>query len=386
MPQQKKKKRVKHIGLYEASASTTSASSIGVEDKFREEHYISTLMTLPYDEIKGTKAEGDWHDIQGVLHGSVSKIPEDKRNIIQKTADKIYESGPIGSMAAGVADILPGIPFVDIIDPPSELSDPQMQTSRNLLGALSFPMMMKQAPKAIGRVATNIREPFGYSGSLKKMNKNIIRGEKVDRSKMSIADGGLRITGATESASSNILKDSGWVEPRKVKRIANAISRGIKSIVQDKPLYSVIGGSGERHKAVSDAREFLYRRTFGLKPRRGTKIFKENKDGTLSFNPKSKRGQLLIDEIKMGVNSPFGHGVMGGYSSKLKGGKIHYEDIWDFKMNPGEWKEVFHTNTHLKGWKSLYPYGREDLAKQAGLRTLVDLITTSPVIKGSVAY
>ena len=112
MPPEKKKKRVKHIGLYEAPASTTSASSIGVEDKFREEHYISTLMTLPYEEIKGTKAEGDWHDIQGVLHGSVSKMPEDKRNIIQKTADNLYESGPIGSMAAGVADILPGIPFL----------------------------------------------------------------------------------------------------------------------------------------------------------------------------------------------------------------------------------------------------------------------------------
>ena len=381
MPPEKKKKRVKHIGLYEAPASTTSASSIGVEDKFREEHYISTLMTLPYEEIKGTKAEGDWHDIQGVLHGSVSKMPEDKRNIIQKTADKLYESGPIGSMAAGVADILPGIPFVDIIGPPSELSDPQMQTSRNLLGALSIPMMMSQTPKAIGRVATNIREPFSYTGSLKKMKRNIIRGEKKDKSKMSVAEGGLRISGATE--------DSGWAEPSKVKRIAHAIGRSIKSIAQDKPLYSVIGGSGERHSAVSDAREFLYRRTFGLKPRRGTKIFKENKDGTLSFNPKSKRGQLLIDEIKMGADFPGPgsptHGVLGGYSSKLKGGKIHYEDIWDFKMHPSEWEEILKPPAALQGWGGLYR-SRQDLMTQAGLRTLVDLITTSPVIKGSVAY
>jgi len=355
-PNQKKKKRVKHIGLYEAPASTTSASSIGVEDKFREEHYISTLMTLPYEEIKGTKAEGDWHDIQGVLHGSVSKMPEDKRNIIQKTADKLYESGPIGSMAAGVADILPGIPFVDIIDPPSELSDPQMQTSRNLLGALSIPMMMSQTPKAIGRVATNIREPFGYGGSLKSIRENVMSGGK-------------------------------WMgEESEVKRIGKAIGRTIKSIVQDKPLYGTIGGGMKHHKAVNEAREYLYRTTFGLKPRKGTNIFKKNKDGTLSFNPKSERGQMLIDEIKMGADSPRGvtHGVMGGYSSKLKGGKIHYEDIWDFKMHPSEWKDIFHTNIHLKGWERLYPYGRQDLIKQAGLRTLVDLITTSPVIKGTV--
>jgi hypothetical protein len=365
MPPEKKKKRVKHIGLYEAPASTTSASSIGVEDKFREEHYISTLMTLPYEEIKGTKAEGDWHDIQGVLHGSVSKMPEDKRNIIQKTADKLYESGPIGSMAAGVADILPGIPFVDIIDPPSELSDPQMQTSRNLLGALSIPMMMSQTPKAIGRVATNIREPFGYGGSLKAISKNVKYGGGVGKEKY-------------------------WAEPSKAKRIGGAISRTIKSIVQDKPLYGVIGGGMKHHKAVNEAREFLYRKTFGLKPRKGTKIFKENKDGTLSFNPKSERGQMLIDEIKLvkdvAPGKTIGHGVMGGYSSKLKGGKIDYEDIWDFKMHPSEWKDIFHTNIHLKGWERLYPYGRQDLIKQAGLRTLVDLITTSPVIKGSVAY
>jgi len=145
------------------------------------------------------------------------------------------------------------------------------------------------------------------------------------------------------------------------------------------------------NKAVNEAREYLYRTTFGLNPRKGTNIFKKNKDGTLSFNPKSERGQMLIDEIKMGADMltktgarGVTHGVMGGYSWKLKGGKIHYEDIWDFKMHPSEWKDIFHTNVHLKGWERLYPYGRQDLIKQAGLRTLVDLITTSPVIKGTV--
>jgi len=395
MPPKKKKKKARYIELYEAPASTTSVSSIGVEDKFREEHYISTLMTLPYDEIKGTKAEGDWHDIQGVLHGSVSKMPEDKRNIIQKTADKIYESGPIGSVAAGVADILPGIPFVDIIDPPSQLSDPQMQTSRNLLGALSFPLMMSQTPKAIGRVATNIREPVGYGGSLSSIKQNVMGGQ---------------------GEIAYLAK-----EPSKVKRIGGAISRTIKSIVQDKPLYddkvkksmlwaNVASPRHPKHiSAVLDAREFLYRRTFGLKPRKGTKIFKENKDGTLSFNPKSKRAKILIAEIREGVSGKGGafslrenvynpwHGVMGGYTAKVRFGtkpsksggrrRIDYEDIWDFKMHPNEWKDIFHPNIHLKGLKKFYPYRpqREQMA-QAGLRTLVDVITTAPVIRGTVAF
>ena len=131
----------------------------------------------------------------------------------------------------------------------------------------------------------------------------------------------------------------------------------------------------------------MYRRTFGLKPRKGTKIFKENKDGTLSFNPKSERGKALIDEIKMGQDMKFEphHGVMGGYSAELKGGKIHYKDIWDFKMHPHEWKEIFKPNIHLKGMSRLIPYGhkRKQIA-QASLRTLIDAITTAPVIRGSV--
>ena len=384
-----KKKTSRHINLFGApkkkplAPASTTAVSVNKE-KFLRERYVGNLMSLSYEDVRDTTAEGDWHDIQSAIHGGISKTPKDKRNIIQKTADKIYESGPMGAAAAAVADVLPGIPFVDIIDPPSELADPTMQASRNLLGALSVPLMMSQAPKAIGRVATNIREPFSYAGSLKKMKRNLIRGEKIDRSKLSVAEGGLRISGPTG--------ESGWAEPSKVKRIAKAIGRTIKSVAQDKPLYGVVGGSGERHKAVNDAREFLYRRTFGLKPRKGTKIFKENKDGTLSFNPKSKRAQLLIDEIKTGKEGLLyegtdWHPVMGGYSGKVGEKTIKYKDVWDFKMHSGEWKDIFSQNVHLKGLKQLIPYGgKRDLMAQAGLRTLIDAITTAPVIRGTVPF
>jgi len=393
-----KKKTSRHINLFGApkkkplAPASTTAVSVKNKEKFLRERYVGNLMSLSYEDVRDTTAEGDWHDIQSVIHGGISKTPKDKRNIIQKTADKLYESGPMGAAAAAVADVLPGIPFVDIIDPPSELADPTMQASRNLLGALSVPLMMSQAPKAIGRVATNVRQPFAYGGSLKTVRENVMYG------------GGFG-------------QEAYWAEPSKVKRIGGAIGRAIKSLAQDTPLYElspfgkrslaqslVKSGKGtpelkkavkiriSRDAAVGDAREFLYRRTFGLKPRKGTKIFKENKDGTLSFNPESKRAQFLIDEIKGGqvimtdMKTPQ-HSVMGGYSAKFGEKTIKYEDVWDFKMHPGEWKEIFSPNVHLEGWKSIVPYGgKRDLMAQAGLRTLIDAITTAPVIRGTVPF
>jgi len=393
-----KKKTSRHINLFGApkkkplAPASTTAVSVKNKEKFLRERYVGNLMSLSYEDVRDTTAEGDWHDIQSAIHGGISKTPKDKRNIIQKTADKLYESGPMGAAAAAVADVLPGIPFVDIIDPPSELADPTMQASRNLLGALSIPLMMSQAPKAIGRVATNVRQPFAYGGSLKTVRENVMYG------------GGFG-------------QEAYWAEPSKVKRIGGAIGRAIKSLAQDTPLYElspfgkrslaqslVKSGKGtpelkkavkiriSRDAAVGDAREFLYRRTFGLKPRKGTKIFKENKDGTLSFNPESKRAQFLIDEIKGGqvimtdMKTPQ-HSVMGGYSAKFGEKTIKYEDVWDFKMHPGEWKEIFSPNVHLEGWKSIVPYGgKRDLMAQAGLRTLIDAITTAPVIRGTVPF
>ena len=366
-----------------------------IDDIIRESDIISALSAMSGDatniDTRNSMVGSQTFDLPSVALATperapeIRQAPEDKRNIIQKAADKLYESGPIGATAAAVADILPGIPFVDIIDPPHQLEDPQMQTARNLLGALSIPMTMKQAPKAVGRVATNIRMPFGYEGSLETI-------------KDAMMFGGDRIGGKGWKRY--------WAEPSKVKRVGAAIGRTIKSIVKDKPLYSRFPGAHSdkgRNLAISDAREFLYRKTFGLKPRRGTKIFKENKDGTLSFNPKSKRAKMFIEDIKRGVHEEMTrerglkegtyiptHGVMGGYSAKVKLGKrakIDYEDVWDFKMHPTEWKDIFQPNIHLEGWKQLIPYGgkRADIG-QATLRTFVDAITTPPVIKGTMPF
>ena len=195
---------VKHLGLTRLDS-----------EEYAREKYITSLVGLPYDSVKGTDMEGDWHDVQGELHGNISK---DERNVVQKAADDFYDWGILGATMAAAADILPGIPFVDILDPPSQLSDSQMQTSRNLLGALSIPMMMKQTPRAIGRVVTNIREPYGYGGTLATIRENVL-------------------FGAPGKGPSHASIEKYWAEPSRIKRISGAIGRTLKSIVQDVPLY-----------------------------------------------------------------------------------------------------------------------------------------------------
>ena len=56
-------------------------------------------------------------------------------------------------------------------------------------------------------------------------------------------------------------------------------------------------------------------------------------------------------------------------------------------MHPGEWKDIFQPNIHLEGMAKYFPYGgKRDLMAQAGLRTLIDAITTAPVIRGTVPF
>jgi hypothetical protein len=320
--------------------SAADKTAVFMDDsQLREEQYTRKLSGLSYKDVKDTDMESDWLDLQGQLYGTVS---EEKRNVVQRKADELYQSGPLGTAATVVADILPGIPFVDIIDPPEELSEPGMQQVRNILNLVGVAGGLLKTPQAFGRVATNIREPWGYGGSIKSITKHL-------RDKSTIG---------------------------KAKKLA-------KSVIKDEPIYprglpkNLIGwGMSDReYLAASDAREFLYRKMFGLKPRRGKNIFKENKDGTLSFNPKSARAQLLIDDVIYNEYTP--HKVMGQYSRKELGkGKVQYEDIWDFKMNPSDWSRVFNAIKR----RDLGEIGMG--AGQAAVRSLVHLITKPSHIKG----
>jgi hypothetical protein len=322
-------------------------------------------MGLSYKDVEGTEKEEDWLDLQSQLHGTVS---EDTRSTIQKRADEFYESGPIGATAAAVADLLPGIPFVDVIDPPSELPGKGMQEARNLLGGLGMLGGFYRAPQAVGRVATNIREPFQYGGTLEKVQTAM----GID----------------------------------KPKDIPGGLWRAFEAVYKDKPLYNILGessaqrrhmnivkgsaaqqlgigsgysrsggilGSDVRPPATVRATEVLYRKMFGLKPRTGKDIFKLNKDGTYSFNPENKYGRELLDAVIRDESSL--HSVMRSYKRTTGKSGISYEDIWDFKLNPGEVKGFFNALMKGKG-------GQREAVM--GVRALIHPLTDPVHIKGEI--
>ena len=318
-------------------------------------------------------------------YGSISADP---RSFIQKKADELYESGPAGAALAAIADILPGIPCVDIIDPPEQLSDPSSQAARKLFGAAGFIGGMSKAPQAAGYVSSNIKSPWAYSLPIDLLD--------------------------------NIKRRGVW--------------ESIKRFAQDKPLY--YWHSRPKRKSIpdyklryereydptADAREFLYRKMFGLKPRKGKNIFIENADGTFSLNPKSKRGRDLMREVVRDDYIPEVkdiHSVFGGYRRKEVSGVMYpgkrasfykrmeglsprearkiqakypedydlrtakkeiveYEDIWDFKMNPSEWSSI------LAGFKES-PKEAVMGSGFAAIRSLAHMITNPPHIKGRLA-
>jgi len=135
--------------------------------QFSDNQYAKKMISMSYEQVKGTILEKDWLDMQSARSGSIS---QDERNAVQKAADEFYDSGIIGAAAASAADLLPGIPFVDIIDPPEELSSDEMQTARNILTNAGMVATFggggkAVAQKSVGRVATNLRTPSGYGGS-----------------------------------------------------------------------------------------------------------------------------------------------------------------------------------------------------------------------------
>ena len=187
----------------------------------------------------------------------------------------------MGAALAAIADILPGIPFVDIIDPPEQLSDPSSQTARNIFGVAGLVGGMAKTPQAVGRVVTNVREPWGYGGGWGGYKANVG------------FDDARRIEGAVTAVKGITLPGSKL--GRKTQAIYDSVKNTVKSIVSDKPLYGDMPKSvnlrtygqhkrigkpfirmTDSQKAASDAREFLYRKMFGLKPRKGNNIFKQN--------------------------------------------------------------------------------------------------------------
>ena len=353
--------RIVDIDQEEDLFNQPSSTAVPIDkDLFAKQQFEEDLMNVPYELVKGTKVEDAWLDVQSELYGTVSK---EKRSTIQRKADEFYQSGPIGATVAAVADILPGIPFVDIIDPPEKLTGEGMQSARNILGILGAIGSIYKTPQAVGRVATNIREPWGYGNNIEQIKNALTR---MDHKRTALGQ----------------------------------IKRAAKAIIKDKPMYGRLdpavkgmrfGPDIHMKSAAMEAREFLYRSMFGLKPRAGKNIFLKNKDGTLSFNPESKRAKLLTDWMVHDIEHT-GHPVMGWYKRTLLEGEdkllgamrstpklIEYEDIWDFKMNPSDWSRLF-------GAFKKSPKEAALGTGEAAVRSLVHLITSPSHIKGKYRY
>jgi len=134
--------------------------------------------------------------------------------------------------------------------------------------------------KPIGRVVTNLVEPFGYS---------------------------------------NNLLDTKTRGP----------FRSLMSVIRDKPIYPT---------HVASNREVPYRAMFDLKPRRwlATPGLYTGSGKSFSFNPKHPDGASIINNISSTL-TPYEPEVMGGYKrSVTPGGTVRYWDRWDVDLHPDE--------------------------------------------------
>lgn len=301
--------------------------------------------------------------------GPIPGIFDDPRYTVQRTADKLYNTPYIGGVAAAVADALPGIPFVDILDPPNELINENEQNIRALAGWLEAGIAAGSTTRAAGRVFTDLKTPLAYGIS------------------------------------------------RDLKKVGYSPSKAVKSIIKDDPYWNPKYGeltnlphpyfADRPHKLMPQdllaARDKPYREMFGLKERKWSKdIYKEIRPGVIEFNKKNPIGNELRNtvlndildyhekinpKLKVSGKNITGarHYVMGGYNLKYrpKTKDWIYEDKWDFGINKGELKNLFKelqengltTDIGLKFKKALY----------MGLRKSVDMITDPVTIKGRIS-
>lgn len=208
-------------------------------------------------------------------------------------------------------------------------------TKLNPLATTANVVMDKAVRPGIGKVVTNIAEPFSYD--LKS---------KID-----------------------------LIKQTPVKEIA-------KTVIKDKPLF--------KQDIVSEIRDLPYRKGFGLKARQASNAYVQNPDGSYSLNPKDPQGLSMIKEMITSLDN-HGHSSFGGYNFNYdpKTAKIKYYDKWDFGLNPGE--KVTKDNAHSvlarylmnKVHKPVVFKGEVDLSKLRGKEltsNFIDPLTKEDVI------
>ncbi len=276
--------------------------------------------------------------------------------------------------------------FFDLIpDPPSKLINEDYQKLRNEAMWADIILGIHNIPKAVGRVATNVKAPVSYSvGDIlwDAYYPGTPWRDKKDINKILVSD-----------------------IPRIVKNMA-------KAIITDKPTYKMTKGY--------EHREVPYRRMFNLKPRHSEEVFTpwDPKTRTIGFNPKNKSGQAFLDET---MDKDKYHTIMGGYNRipdpnsnllypqyNLKSGE-DFEDVWDFTWNKGDFKKSIDklkalSMSDIKARSKIklstvggHTYNiPEDITKteaallaldeiaSMGLRKFMDLVTDPVKIKGKV--
>jgi hypothetical protein len=147
------------------------------------------------------------------------------------------------------------------------------------VGAISGHLTGVYGRKGVGRIATNLKEPYSYD--------------------------------VTPMIGTNKPMDM------------------IKAVIKDKPLYTI-----DKNNPGEVGREVLYRAMFGLKPREKLvgdwkKYIDKNKKGIYQY-----KGALKDENLYR----PYGHSTMGAYVRNVgrKGKSVHYFDLWDFALGKNE--------------------------------------------------
>ena len=231
-------------------------------EKFEQQQYTRALAGMSYEDVMSLDHYAavlqDWQGVQQAMHGQISKDP---RNPLKQLANKIYETGPIGAGLAAGADILPGIPFVDLIEPPEQLMGPGMENLRGLLGKIGI----LTSPK------------WGKAGALQG-SKLAVQNYPLNR----IIANSIQPVGY----------ESKWPA---FKKVLTSPTR-LKEVLTDNPQYFMRSGTIGSELSEGVNRLVPYRMKFGLDPipkgKDWSSIFKKGHAGT---SPKS-----LLDNYIMG--------------------------------------------------------------------------------------
>jgi hypothetical protein len=139
----------------------------------------------------------------------------------------------------------------------------------------------------------------------------------------------------------NIVEPYGYSVMDKLRRVKNqGLVNNIKAVVNDTPAYQVVLG-----------RDLPYRRMFGLPAHKGgLGYYTKNAPGSFRFRGNSRKSDIYLSGVAddglaaARAGTPAGgsfhgkdHTVMAGYDGKLgPDDMVQYRDRWDVDLHPGE--------------------------------------------------